>query len=60
MFYRCKAENYKALKSRMLLSRQYFCVLVNENDRDAKFTQSFFFKTKLCVLDFIHDKSLTL
>ena len=52
-FYRCTAENYRALVSRMLPSRQYFRALVNENERDAKFTRSDF-KNKLRVLYFIH------
>ena len=52
-FYRCTAENYRALVSRMLPSRQYFCMLVNETERDAKFTWSDF-KNKLRVLYYIH------
>ena len=51
------AENYRALVSRMLPSRQCFRALVNENERDAKFTRSDF-KNKLRVLYFIHCNSL--
>ena len=50
-FYGCTTE--RALVSRMLPSRQYFRALVNENERDAKFTRSDF-KNKLRVLYFIH------
>ena len=56
-FYRCTAENYRALESRMLPSRQYFRALVNENEHDARFTRSDF-KNKLRVLYFIRYNSL--
>ena len=56
-FYRCTADNYRALVSRMLPSRQYFRALVNENEHDAMFTRSYF-KNKLRVLFFIHCNSL--
>ena len=51
------AENYRAFVSRMLPSRQYFRALVNENERDAKFTRNDL-KNKLRVLYFIHYNSL--
>ena len=56
-FYRCTAENYRALVPWMLPSRQYFRALVNETERDAKFTRSDF-KNKFRVLYFIHYNSL--
>ena len=43
----------------MLPSRQYFRALVNENERDAKFTRSDF-KNKLRVLYFIHYNCLSI